>query len=123
LQPGQQHNRTSTDTSEGDADGEAAPTHEPVRQVEGLCGEAHQIPSGADQDAECRVEMPGLCDGWGGEEAAGHHAYACADYDTRALPVHHSPGDRAEDRGDEEAKGKGSGDERAAPAELIKQWR
>jgi len=88
LQPGQQRDGADADSGEGDADGQAAPAHEPVGKVKRLRGEGHEVCAATDQDAERRIELPRFFDRGGEEKSGRQQAYAAFDHHAWAMSIH-----------------------------------
>jgi hypothetical protein len=60
LHPWQQRDRADADAGEGKSHREAAPTIEPVGQIQRLAGVTEADAAGADHDADRHIQMPWL---------------------------------------------------------------
>jgi hypothetical protein len=83
----------------------------------------HQACARSNQDTECCIELPRLLDRGRDEKPSAHQAHSSPDDDSGALAVHEPAKDRAHDRRNEEAEGKGPGDKTSIPPELIDERR
>jgi hypothetical protein len=70
----------------------------------------HEVGAAANKYAKGSVELPRACDPRRHEQARAHQAHAAADDDPRAMTVHDPPDGRAENGGNQEAKGKSPSD-------------
>jgi hypothetical protein len=77
----------------------------------------HEVRAAADKHAKRRVELPRAGDPRCHEQARAHQAHTAADDDPRAMTVHNPPDSRAENSGNQEAKGKSASHKTSVPPE------
>ncbi len=118
LHPRQQRHRADADAAERNADRQAAPAHEPVRQEQRLSVIADAVAAGADHEADGRVEMPWLARQRRQQQAQAHQYDADLDHHARPGTVHQAADQRTEKGGNEEAERERACGDAALPAEF-----